>query len=121
MSSVSAQQDDTAVDDDGFPIWHVGEDGAPALGRGPDVAPDATLDKPTEAELAKLQGEADEEKKAESGGAGAAKVCVVCMDNPVRVVFTGCGHATCCAVCVNKLERKCPTCRKVSKPIRMFM
>ena len=51
---------------------------------------------------------------------GAAKVCVICMDNPVRVVFTGCGHATCCAVCVNKLERKCPTCRKVSKPIRMY-
>ena len=120
MSSVSGQQDDTAVDDDGFPIWHVGEDGAPALGRGPDVAPDATLDKPTDSELAKLQGEADEEKKDASGGAGAAKVCVVCMDNPVRVVFTGCGHATCCAVCVNKLERKCPTCRKVSKPIRMY-
>jgi len=121
MSSASAQQDETAVDDDGFPIYHIGEDGVPALGRGPDVAPDATLDKPTEAELAKLQGEADEEKKSASDGAGAAKVCVVCMDNPVRVVFTGCGHATCCAVCVNKLERKCPTCRKVSKPIRMFM
>jgi len=121
MSSVSARQNEMAVDDDGFPIYHIGEDGVPALGRGPDVAPDATLDKPTEAELAKLQGEADEEKKGASGGAGAAKVCVVCMDNPVRVVFTGCGHATCCAVCVNKLERKCPTCRKVSKPIRMFM
>lgn len=117
LGSMSSPGEQLALDDDGFPIYHIGEDGVPALGRGPDVAPDATLDKPTEAELAKLQGEADEEKK----GDGAAKVCVVCMDNPVRVVFTGCGHATCCAVCVNKLERKCPTCRKVSKPIRMFM
>ena len=104
-----------AADAEGFPIYHIGEDGEPQLGRAPDVAPDVTLDKPTDFELAQLQNEADEDKKE-----GAAKVCVVCMDNPVRVVFTGCGHATCCAVCVNKLERKCPTCRKVSKPIRMY-
>ena len=109
-----------AVGDDGFPIYHIGEDGEPRLGRAPDVAPDVTLDKPTDFELAQLQNEADDDKKDAAGGAGAAKVCVVCMDNPVRVVFTGCGHATCCAVCVNKLDRKCPTCRKVSKPIRMY-
>lgn len=109
-----------AVTDDGFPIYYIGEDGVPQLGRAPDVAPDVTLDSPTDFELAQLQNEADEDKKDASGGASAAKVCVVCMDNPVRVVFTGCGHATCCAVCVNKLERKCPTCRKVSKPIRMY-
>ena len=106
------------ADAEGFQVYHIDENGEPQFGRAPDVAPDATLDKPTEAELAALQDEAEDDKKNASGS--AAKVCVICMDNPVRVVFTGCGHATCCAVCVNKLERKCPTCRKVSKPIRMY-
>ena len=91
------------------------------LARPPDVAPDATLDAPNEAELASLNKQAAEDKEEEKKSGGVAKVCIVCMDNPVRVVFTGCGHATCCAVCVNQLERKCPTCRKESKPIRMFM
>lgn len=37
--------------------------------------------------------------------------CRICMERPISIVFTGCGHMTCCDVCCYAMD-KCPMCRK---------
>ena len=109
---------DHEVDNDGFQVFYINSSGSPEPGREPDVAPDVTLDNPTEDELRLLNQQANEDK--EEAKKTGAKICSICVDAPVRVVFTGCGHATTCAKCTNRLNRVCPICRKTSKPIRLF-
>ena len=38
------------------------------------------------------------------------RVCKVCMDNEVSMVFLPCGHLVCCSICAQEL-RLCPICR----------
>jgi len=47
------------------------------------------------------------------------KTCVVCLDEPRRVVFAQCNHFVCCQSCAARLHedpsperRRCPTCRE---------
>jgi hypothetical protein len=42
------------------------------------------------------------------------RVCKVCMDNNVNIVFLPCAHLVCCANCAPAL-RNCPICRKLIK------
>eukprot|EP00804_Cyclotella_cryptica_P000384 CCRYP_008693-RA/>CCRYP_008693-RA protein AED:0.03 eAED:0.03 QI:92/1/1/1/0.66/0.75/4/2971/765 len=44
------------------------------------------------------------------------KLCVICMENPVRYVLIPCGHTCLCSNCcapsrLRKLNKKCPECR----------
>ena len=36
--------------------------------------------------------------------------CKICMDKPMNIVFTSCGHMACCDVCCHAVD-KCPICR----------
>lgn len=44
-----------------------------------------------------------------------SKICVVCMDKPIQMVITKCGHMVLCSECCAKLD-KCPVCRTVFAP-----
>lgn len=39
------------------------------------------------------------------------RMCKVCMDNEVNIVFLKCGHLVCCSDCAPAL-RHCPICRE---------
>ena len=39
------------------------------------------------------------------------KVCKICIDEEISVVFLPCGHLACCLTCSVQLD-KCPICRK---------
>lgn len=43
------------------------------------------------------------------------KICVVCLDNTVEVVYIPCGHAVVCTECAYRIGvgECCPTCREV--------
>ncbi|GAX82232.1 hypothetical protein CEUSTIGMA_g9660.t1 [Chlamydomonas eustigma] len=45
--------------------------------------------------------------------------CVVCIDRPVQMVFTSCGHMCCCEGCGVRLLR-CPVCRLRGSPIKVY-
>lgn len=48
------------------------------------------------------------------------KVCTVCMDRPIEVVFLECGHMACCKECSPKMTN-CPICRnKIVRCIQVF-
>lgn len=36
--------------------------------------------------------------------------CKICMDRPMNIVFSSCGHMSCCDVCCHAID-KCPICR----------
>ena len=40
-----------------------------------------------------------------------ARICKICMDNEVGVVFLPCGHLMSCVNCTRKLK-KCAVCRQ---------
>lgn len=46
--------------------------------------------------------------------------CVVCLENEPTHLFKDCGHLCVCGTCVMGLENKCPVCRQVSAPMRVF-
>lgn len=61
-------------------------------------------------------------------GGGAADVhegdrapgtCVVCIDRPAAVVWTGCGHLCCCETCAPAL-RSCPVCRMRGTALKVY-
>ena len=52
------------------------------------------------------------------------RTCCICMDAAPDTVFTACGHVCACAGCAERLQgsgvtwsRKCPICRRMSKPM----
>lgn len=49
------------------------------------------------------------------------RMCKVCMDREVSVVFVPCGHLVTCGECASNL-RLCPICRAVIREsVRTFM
>lgn len=49
------------------------------------------------------------------------RICKVCMDNNVNLVFLPCSHLVCCTKCAPAL-RTCPICRKMIKgTVRIFL
>lgn len=50
-----------------------------------------------------------------------ARLCKICMDNEIGVVFLPCGHLTTCVTCAPSLK-DCPVCRSVIKgTVRTFL
>lgn len=50
-----------------------------------------------------------------------ARLCKICMDNEIGVVFLPCGHLTTCVNCAPSLK-DCPVCRSVIKgTVRTFL
>ena len=52
----------------------------------------------------------------ENTGRSASKMCIICMERPVRYLCAPCGHPCLCEKCNNshtkaKLKGKCPECR----------
>ena len=49
------------------------------------------------------------------------RLCKVCMDDEVNIVFLKCGHLVCCSDCAPTIK-KCPICRQVIRgTVRIFM
>ena len=56
------------------------------------------------------------------------KLCKICLEKDVQVVFIPCGHTVSCQVCAQRLtdekdpsKRKCPVCRKnIEGKVRVF-
>lgn len=49
------------------------------------------------------------------------KLCKICLDEDVGVLFEPCGHLCCCASCAAPLKQ-CPICRQqIKKSIRAFI
>lgn len=48
-----------------------------------------------------------------------AWTCRICFTRPVDTAFSGCGHVFCSA-CTSAVRNKCPVCRSVSNPVRLF-
>eukprot|EP00917_Polyrhabdina_sp_WS-2016_P008346 GHVP01018670.1.p1 GENE.GHVP01018670.1~~GHVP01018670.1.p1 ORF type:complete len:509 (-),score=62.92 GHVP01018670.1:884-2410(-) len=47
-------------------------------------------------------------------------MCVVCMEKPLRVAFSPCGHFSCCGICARSLKN-CPICRRqVRAKLRIY-
>ncbi|XP_035826892.1 E3 ubiquitin-protein ligase BRE1-like [Aplysia californica] len=38
--------------------------------------------------------------------------CQMCLDAPMQVLLRPCNHLCCCALCVSKLDGRCPICRR---------
>jgi len=53
----------------------------------------------------------DKELLDENSQLTEARLCKVCLDKAVPVVFTPCGHLVCCTECAEPLQT-CPICRK---------
>lgn len=50
-----------------------------------------------------------------------ARLCKICMDNEIGIVFLPCGHLTTCVNCAPSLK-DCPVCRSVIKAtVRTFL
>lgn len=50
-----------------------------------------------------------------------ARLCKICMDNEVGIVFLPCGHLTTCVNCAPNL-RDCPVCRSsIKATVRTFL
>ena len=50
-----------------------------------------------------------------------ARICKICMDAEVGVVFIPCGHLICCVICAPSLKN-CPMCRQsIQKTVKTFM
>lgn len=50
-----------------------------------------------------------------------ARLCKICMDNEIGVVFLPCGHLTTCVTCAPSLK-DCPVCRSTIKAtVRTFL
>lgn len=48
------------------------------------------------------------------------KLCKICMDEEISVVFLPCGHLACCPKCSVPLD-KCPICRKlIEKQVKIY-
>ena len=49
------------------------------------------------------------------------RMCKICMDAEVSVVFLPCGHLSCCAVCANGMDF-CPMCRApIHEKVRTYL
>ena len=49
------------------------------------------------------------------------RICKVCMDSEVSIVFLPCGHLCCCPSCAPAL-RNCPICRQLIRgTVRIFL
>ena len=46
--------------------------------------------------------------------------CCVCTDNPKEYANIVCGHLCVCKTCSNKLQKKCPICKRSGNFIRIF-
>jgi len=56
-------------------------------------------------------------RDASSGGRSESKMCIICLERPVRYLTIPCGHPCLCEKCNNaqirrKLKGKCPECRR---------
>ncbi|EDQ90235.1 uncharacterized protein MONBRDRAFT_7324 [Monosiga brevicollis MX1] len=40
------------------------------------------------------------------------QVCIICLDEPARVIFRPCHHLCCCAACAPYAQGGCPMCRQ---------
>ncbi|XP_035824826.1 E3 ubiquitin-protein ligase XIAP [Aplysia californica] len=40
--------------------------------------------------------------------------CQMCLDAPMQVLLRPCNHLCCCALCVSKLDGRCPICRQIT-------
>ncbi|XP_005095297.1 probable BOI-related E3 ubiquitin-protein ligase 3 [Aplysia californica] len=40
--------------------------------------------------------------------------CQMCLDAPMQVLLRPCNHLCCCALCVSKLDGRCPICRQLT-------
>ena len=50
-----------------------------------------------------------------------ARICKVCMDAEVSMVFIPCGHLICCVVCAPSLK-DCPMCRQpIQRSVKTYM
>lgn len=41
------------------------------------------------------------------------EMCIICQDNKRKYVLIPCGHFVTCAVCIKKINDKCPYCRNI--------
>lgn len=49
------------------------------------------------------------------------KLCKICLDEDVGVLFEPCGHICCCASCAVSLQQ-CPICRQpISKSVKAYI
>ena len=50
-----------------------------------------------------------------------ARICKICMDNEIGVVFLPCGHLICCVQCAPSLK-DCPLCRtNIQGTVKTYM
>lgn len=50
-----------------------------------------------------------------------AKLCKICMDQDVNIVFLPCGHLVTCSTCAANIP-DCPVCRQIIKgTVRTFL
>jgi E3 ubiquitin-protein ligase MUL1 len=56
------------------------------------------------------------------GTAGAAGICVVCLNAASDMVYVRCGHMCCCSKCVATMggSKRCPVCRTEGNVIKVF-
>lgn len=47
--------------------------------------------------------------------------CIICITNNRNMVYSKCKHMPCCLECSLKLENKCPICREISLPFKIYM
>jgi hypothetical protein len=70
--------------------------------------------------LVEAPGAAQHDDNDDADGAERMSgTCVVCIDKPVQMVFTSCGHMCCCEGCGMRLMR-CPVCRLRGSPIKVY-
>ncbi|XP_062600772.1 putative inhibitor of apoptosis [Saccostrea cucullata] len=74
----------------------------------------------------KTEEPSDKEKKLkeileENRNLKEQKLCKICLDEEVGVLFEPCGHICCCASCAAPLQQ-CPICRKpIQKSLKAFI
>lgn len=89
------------------------EEGAQAAGGGVDTSDDSDF------EPASVTGSAAD-LVAENSEIRMRRMCKICLDKEVSIVFLPCGHLVCCAECSPAI-RLCPMCRqRVKGRVRAF-
>ena len=67
-----------------------------------------------------IDGTEDDWETVGMGEKEEEKLCVICMDEPIQMLATPCGHFSYCGQCITKLK-KCGICRsRITGYIRAF-
>ncbi|KFM63036.1 Mitochondrial ubiquitin ligase activator of nfkb 1, partial [Stegodyphus mimosarum] len=72
-------------------------------------------------EARRLRMMADSTRKLQTSDNNCSR-CVVCMENPVEILITECGHACLCLNCSQEIRDLCPVCRsKIISFVQVFL